>query len=133
MSLLGWNKHPRDSTMGRGVQMVDAARPWVAINAWEAKGFLERTHGLLDVPAVGSGRGLLLRARQVHTLGMTFAIDTVYLKGDGTVLKVKRLNPWRIGPFVPRARWVVEMDAGEAARLGIAPGSRLVRTAGRLP
>lgn len=107
--------------------MVDPDRPWVAIDAWEARGFLERSHGLLDAPAVGAGRGLLLRTRQVHTLGMTFPIDTVYLASDGTVLKTKTLQPWRIGPLVLRARWIVEMDAGEAARRGITPGTRLVK------
>lgn len=110
-----------------GLQMVDPARPWVAIEVWEAKGFLERSHGLLDAPEVGAGRGLLLRTRQVHTLGMTFPIDTVYLASNGTVLKTKTLQPWRIGPLVLRARWIIEMDGGEAARRGITPGTRLVK------
>lgn len=110
-----------------GLQMVDPARPWVAVEVWEAKGFLERSHGLLDAPEVGAGRGLLLRTRQVHTLGMTFPIDTVYLASNGTVLKTKTLKPWRIGPLVLRARWIIEMDAGEAARRGITPGTRLVK------
>jgi uncharacterized membrane protein (UPF0127 family) len=38
---------------------------------------------------------------------------------------VETLPPGKIGPFVPRARWVLETNAGEAARLGIAPGQRL--------
>lgn len=113
---------------GQGLRLVDHARPWVTIDVWEARGILERTHGLIDAPGVGSGRGLLLRSRQVHTLGMTFPIDTVYIRSDGTVLKVKTLPPWRIGPLVLRARWVMEMDAGEAQRRGIVPGTRLVRT-----
>lgn len=118
----------KDADSSQALHMVDPDRPWVAIEVWEARGFLEKTHGLLDAPAVGAGRGLLLRGRQVHTLGMTFAIDTVYLTSDGTVLKVKTLQPWRVGPLVLRARWIMEMDAGEAARRGVVPGTRLIKT-----
>lgn len=106
--------------------MSDPNHPEVVVDVHEAATPLERAKGLLGSPEVGAGKGLLLRSKQVHTIGMSFTIDTVHLRRDGTVLKVRTLKPRRLGPLVPRARWVLELDEGEAARLGIRPGIRLV-------
>ncbi|MGH2771279.1 MAG: DUF192 domain-containing protein, partial [Actinomycetota bacterium] len=71
-----------------------------------------------------AGQGMLIRTKQVHTIGMRFAIDSIYLSRRGAVLAVETLSPGKVGPFLFRARWVLETRAGEAARLGIAAGQR---------
>lgn len=106
--------------------MLDPASGRVLVEADEAKGFAGRSMGLLGAAGLQPGRGLLLRTRQVHTIGMQFVIDAVYLAGTGRVVQVRTLKPGRIGPLVPSARWVLELAAGEAARLGLWPGSRVV-------
>lgn len=68
---------------------------------------------------------LLLRTRQVHTFGMKYPIDAAYIDGKGTVIRVARLQPKRLGPFILRARWILEMRSGEAERLGVVAGSRI--------
>jgi uncharacterized membrane protein (UPF0127 family) len=84
---------------------------------------LRRLRGLLGRAALAPGEALLLpRTRSVHTWGMRFAIDAVFLDGDGCVIDVRTLRPWRIAA-VRRARSVLELAAGEAARLGLRPGS----------
>lgn len=88
---------------------------------------LGRIRGLLGERGLPPATGVLLRAKSVHTLGMLFTIDAVYLRRDGTVLRAVTLPPGRVGPLVLRARWVLELAGGEAARLGIAPGMALAR------
>jgi uncharacterized protein len=107
--------------------MKDPDHPEISVEVYEAATPLERAHGLLGATEVGEGRGLLLRGRQVHTIGMSFPIDTVHLGADGRILRIRTLRPWRLGPMVLRARWVLELDAGAAERLGLRPGGYLVR------
>jgi hypothetical protein len=106
--------------------LSDPGRPDISVEITEPKGLLGRAKGLLGSTEVGRGRGMLIRAKQVHTLGMRYPIDTIYLDGQGHILRVETLRPGRLGPFLLSARWVLEMDEGEAARLGICPGGILV-------
>ena len=63
-----------------------------------ADGFLARLAGLALVPAGRAGAGLLIRrCASVHTFGMRFAIDVVFLGCDGEILGVRRaVAPGRI-------------------------------------
>ena len=86
----------------------------------------ERVRGLLGRPALGAGEGLLIdHCRSVHTVGMRYAIDLVFLGRDWVVKKiVNSLAPWRLA-FCLGAAMVLEMTAGDAARLGITRGTQL--------
>lgn len=89
--------------------------------------FLTRLRGLLFRPMPAAGEGLLLtRCGQIHTFGMRYAIDALFLSKDGDVLHIeRRLAPGRAGPFVAGCRQVLELSAGEAERCGIREGDRL--------
>lgn len=108
------------------MRVLDPVTRRVLVEAGEAKGFAGRSVGLLGTTGLSPGRGLLIRTRQVHTMGMRFAIDVVYLTRRGRVLRVRTLKPGRLGPLVPSARWVLELGEGEAARLGMTPGTSVV-------
>jgi uncharacterized membrane protein (UPF0127 family) len=55
----------------------------------------------------------LVPCRSVHTAGMRFALDLVWLDGDGGVVRVDRdVRPWRVRTCLG-ARSVVEARAGE--------------------
>lgn len=115
------------------MQLVDAQRPGgssrpVTIELIELRGMLANAQGLLGQAGLPPGHGVLLRTKQVHTIGMRFAIDAVYLSAGGLVLRVATMPPGRIGPVVFRARWILEMGAGEAQRLGVHPGMTLERS-----
>lgn len=86
--------------------------------------------GLLGQPGLPPATGLLLKVKQVHTIGMRFAIDTVYLAKDGRVLRVNTMVPGKLGPLVLKTRWILELAAGEAQRLSITPGTTLQRLEG---
>jgi uncharacterized protein len=92
---------------------------------------LARMRGLLGRKDLPSGEGILLRpASSIHMAFMRFAIDAVFLDRDGVVVKVARdLGPWKAAA-ARRAKSVVELPAGEAARRGIEVGQRILEDAG---
>ena len=96
------------------------------LHVQHARGFVERARGLLGRPAVAPGCGLLLQGvNAVHGFGMRRAIDLVFLDDRATVMRCLQLVPWRIARCAA-ASAVLEMRAGEADRLQLRAGSRLV-------
>jgi uncharacterized membrane protein (UPF0127 family) len=87
---------------------------------------LARLRGLLGRRELPRGHGLLLRpSPSIHTWGMRFPIDAVFLTADLEVLGVREAMPaWRMAAR-RGARAVLELPAGEARRRGVAAGARL--------
>lgn len=89
----------------------------------------QRRRGLLDLRAdqrpTDPWALVIPRCRSVHTIGMHFPIDVAYVAADGTVLAVTTMRPGRIGRPRWTARTVVETDAGQCQRWGLALGDRL--------
>jgi len=85
-----------------------------------------RLRGLMGRRALEPGEGVLLRpSGSVHTCFMRFAIDVVFLDRELRVLAVSpAVRPWRLR-LQRGARAVLELPAGEAKRVGIAPGDHL--------
>lgn len=72
----------------------------------------ELTKGLLGRNNAGSGL-FLFGATAVHTYGMRFGIDVVYLNQNGLVLGLEeRLLPNREGMQLSRTSHIVEFNAG---------------------
>jgi len=81
----------------------------------EAATSLARLRGLAGLDALPDAVGLHLpRTRSVHTFGMRFALDLVWLARDGSVLRVDRDVGRRSHRAARRARSVVEVRAGRA-------------------
>jgi len=99
---------------------------------------LERLRGLLGRRPLRPGEGLLIDpCRSIHTLGMRYAIDVIYLDREWRVAKlVHALKPWRLSACW-RAAMTLEVPADHARALGIAEGVELrwepVSHPGRLP
>ncbi len=71
--------------------------------------------GLARLDALPDGQALRIpRCRSVHTFGMRFALDLVWLGAGGEVLRVDRDVPPRRLRTCLRARAVVECAAGGA-------------------
>lgn len=88
-------------TLGDGLMVVEAAT------------HRARLRGLAGLASLDPGVGLLLpRTRSVHTIGMRFALDLLWLGRDGEVVRVDReVGPWR-HRGARRARAVVEVGGG---------------------
>jgi len=99
----------------------------LATRTRRADTFLARLRGLLGRSSLAEGEALLLDpCGSIHTLGMRFPIDALYLDADGTVLEaLADLRPWRVPPPVRGARRVLELPAGALSRAGSARGHRV--------
>ncbi|CAL9513068.1 DUF192 domain-containing protein [Streptomyces radiopugnans] len=89
-----------------------------------AASYRARTRGLLGRDGI-AGALLLTPANSVHTFRMRFAIDVAYLDRRLNVLAVRTMRPGRLGLPRPRARHVLEAEAGAMARWGLRPGVRV--------
>jgi hypothetical protein len=92
-----------------------------------AASFGKRLRGLLGRDGIPPQAGLLLAGvNGVHTFGMGFPIDVLFLDRDGTILKVvPGMTPGRMARAVPGAASCLELAAGAAARHQLEPGTRL--------
>ncbi len=110
------------------VRVINTTRAAVlAERAGLADSLVTRTVGLMGQATLPAGAGLVLDpCTSIHMFFMRFAIDALYVAQDGAVLRVvPHLRPWRLGPIVLRARYVVELPAGTAARTVTQAGDRL--------
>lgn len=91
-----------------------------------AAGFVQRARGLLLRPPLATNEALLIPGcASVHTFGMRYAIDVVFLDPLGRVLHVARaLRPWRVASQSGAAA-VLELRAGGAATHRLYPGAVL--------
>jgi uncharacterized membrane protein (UPF0127 family) len=88
-----------------------------------------RLRGLLGlkVDDFRNGSGLwIVPCHGVHTLGMEFPIDVVYLDRANTVIHVQaRLRPWRFAPVRSQAASVLELPCHIAAETKTSVGDRI--------
>jgi uncharacterized membrane protein (UPF0127 family) len=93
-----------------------------------ARGFRDRSRGLLGRRQLSPDEGMLFEAKPVplvwmHTFFMTFPIDIVFLGRGDVVIKIQSsLKPWRLSAIVIGARKAIELPAGTAARAETAVG-----------
>ena len=88
-----------------------------------------RLRGLLGVKPgdFRNGFGLWITpCRGVHTLGMGFPIDVVYLDRSMTVIFIQRdLQPWRFSPIRMYASSVLELPSRTASETRTEVGDRI--------
>jgi uncharacterized membrane protein (UPF0127 family) len=88
-----------------------------------------RFRGLLGLAPgdFGTGDGLwIVPCHGVHTLGMAFPIDVVYLDRWLKVVHVQsELRPWRLGPIRTEATSVLELPGRTAAETGTVAGDKI--------
>ena len=106
--------------------MNDRTRSAVALEVDVAATRATRRRGLLGRDSLGATEGLLLSpCKAVHTVGMRFPIDVIFIDRDGRAVRiVPTLAPWRIA-MSARAKAVIELAAGTAAASDIRIGDLL--------
>lgn len=92
----------------------------------EAKGGQARRRGLSRLDSLPADHALLIpRCPSVHTFGMRFALDLIWLGKGDAVVRVDRDVPPRRTRLCVRARSVIETVAGESdAFLSALDGAR---------
>ena len=93
-----------------------------------------RRRGLLGRTGLEPGAAMVLApCSGIHTFFMRFAIDVLFVRRDGVVLKVcASVQPWRVA-IAPRASAAIELPAGTTARAGVQSGDLLVIERNLLP
>ena len=95
------------------------------IELYQATHWLARLKGLFAYPPLSDSQGLLIRpCNAVHTFGMKYSIDVVFLTKGGSILKVVQLATGSIAAC-RHAHVVVEMKQGMASRLDLRVGQTL--------
>ncbi len=86
-----------------------------------------RRQGLLGREGLSSGSALVIApSNAVHTFFMRFPIDILFVRRDGTVIKVRSaVRPWRIAAAL-RAFAVIELAAGSLAQSNTTAGDRVI-------
>jgi len=99
----------------------------VSVNMHYADTWLKRLVGLLSRSGLATGEGLLIKpCGSIHTIGMRFSIDVVFLDDDLRVNKLTRsLKPFRFCWSVKRTRSVLELPAGAIEASGLQCGDKL--------
>jgi uncharacterized membrane protein (UPF0127 family) len=103
----------RGTVLGSNVRLADTPQ--------------SRRRGLLKRDGLEAGEGLWIFPTQaIHTFGMRFPIDVVFLDSSLLVKRVFRsLAPWRITPLVWGARSVLELPSGSLTSTGTTVGDQL--------
>jgi uncharacterized protein len=85
----------------------------------EARGFRARLLGLAGLERGAAGPGLLIpRCASVHTVGMRFDLDLVFLDAAGEPLQVRLAVPPRRLARCQGAAAVLELPAWEGGEIG---------------
>jgi uncharacterized protein len=81
-----------------------------------------------------NGRGLwIVPCHGVHTLGMGFPIDVVYLDRNLTVIHIQNvLQPWRFAPVRAQAASVLELPSRTVLETGTTLGDKIEITRGEM-
>ena len=92
-----------------------------------AASFKSRLLGLLGRDKIAPGFAMYFPGcNSIHTFFMKIPIDVIMTDDKGLVMRVyDRLEPWKTA-FCGNAKNTMETGSGEAKRLGIRKGDRLV-------
>jgi uncharacterized membrane protein (UPF0127 family) len=94
--------------------------------AWNANRYFLRLRGLLGRTLEEGGGLVLTPCSEIHTFGMRYEIDAVYLDRSGRVLRVdEALARGRVWPAQRGAYRVLELAGGYAGKYEIHVGDKL--------
>lgn len=112
--------------MKKGLLTIDGLNGVQTLNVAVTRSVVERMRGLLWLAPLQRDQGMLLTAcNLIHTFGMKYPIDIVFMRRDGRVLKIcESIAPSRVRGNL-RAKCVLELAAGSAVACGIHLGMRL--------
>lgn len=97
----------------------------VASSVRIASRFGDKLLGLMGAKDLGPGEGMLFEhTNAVHGCFTCESLTLVYLNRQQIIVEITTLRPWRMGPIVPRAYWVLELSI-RTTLTGVHPGDTL--------
>jgi len=124
---------PLEEAFDQGVLVIAADHGCYRFDIYIARTRAQQRRGLMFVRSMPATTGMLFVYRNPAYLSMwmknTFIpLDMLFVRADGTVASIARdTQPQSLRSVAAEepVRYVVELNAGTTARLGIEPGSRL--------
>ena len=106
--------------------LVERTQIPLATRAAVARTLCERLKGLLGRERLPEGEALIFPGcSSIHTIGMRFPIDAIFVDRDWRVVALHSVRPGRMMLPVRKAWGVVETPAGTIAQTRVAIGDRL--------
>tara|TARA_R110002111_G_scaffold13929_28_gene38635 strand:- start:616 stop:969 length:354 start_codon:yes stop_codon:yes gene_type:complete len=95
----------------------------VQLNGMQTESLKEKLGGLLVLAPLKSDQALwITRCNSIHTFGMKYALDLVYIDKNKQVCGlIENINPWKMS-FLLRAQSVMELMAGSIQKMDIQYG-----------
>jgi uncharacterized protein len=95
----------------------------IAMSVEVADSGVSRSRGLLGRQSLAPGEGLwIVPCESIHTFGMRFSIDLVYLDRQHRIRKIRRnVRPWRLSACLT-AHSVIELAGGAVKEGDARPG-----------
>lgn len=124
MSLREWFTRKRVSEKTSRLRVKNITRnTQIATDVELADSGARRSRGLLGRKGLAAGEGLwIVPCEAVHTFGMQFSIDLVYIDREYRIRKIrKNVPPWRLSACL-RAHSVIELAAGSIQENIAQPG-----------
>ena len=113
-----------EGTIMKLLQIRKAGEPIATV--WHANGYFSRLRGLLGRKLQEDGGLMLSPCSCIHTIGMGYAIDAVYLDRTYRVLRVDdAIAPGKVCKAQRGARHILELPSGRARLRNISPGDIL--------
>lgn len=109
------------------MRIINVTRGTVLAEQGEtARSFGARLKGLLMTETLHGGQGLLIKpCNSIHTIGMSYSIDILFVNSRDRVIKVAaNIKPYRAVTCMHSA-YVVELPAGALARTGTQIGDKV--------
>ena len=125
--LVGWKQELIEIEKVRGENVI--------INAYLADTPAKRAQGLMHVTDLPENAGMLFVFSQPRQVSMwmkntVISLDILFLNPNGRIVKIhKNAQPLSLASIPSHAsvKWVLELNAGVAAKLDLQPGYRLVQ------
>lgn len=107
--------------------VIESGQVVIAEKVKHAFNPLSRMKGLLGTKSLPSGHGLWLKpCSSIHTVGMAYAIDILFLDKNKKIVKAKRnIRPMRLCWAPLSTRSVLELPKGAIERYGVIVGDGL--------
>jgi uncharacterized membrane protein (UPF0127 family) len=95
--------------------------------AEHARSFIQRLRGLIGKKSLPQNQGMLFEpGGSIHTLGMRFPIDVLFLDKEGTILaNHKRIVPYRLCLAPRKTRYVLEVAEDALDEFNLEKGQQL--------
>ena len=98
----------------------------IASDAALADNFISRLKGLLGTDKLDTGKALIIfPCNSIHTFGMKYPIDVVFLDNHDKVVKINEAMPVNRFALCSKSNYVIELPAGTIEATGTVVGDKI--------